>query len=489
GWLTGVIDGDGSFFIDKEKRHTFRINVKDEEIVNTLINYASHFGFNVRKKDYRKKEGLYGAVITITSETNRFKEFLKKSKNIDFCRGYLAGMYDADGSGPHKVKQAVIYNKNKYLVNLVCDYLKFLGMDFKSYIDKDDVVQIKINNVPEFFIKCRPILARKRNNVFKTTLKSVKNRLKILDVIPTKMKTKVYNIETGTHNYIVNGFLVHNCDQQDSISLRDAGWIQLYAENNQEAADFHLIGYRLSEDKSIMLPVMVCMDGFILTHGMETVDIPAQEKVDKFLPAYKPLYKLDPAEPLSMGLLADPDYYLETRFAIQETLKDVLNFIPKVSEEFRSVFGRDYKDCLIEEYRTKDADKVIVAMGSVCGTIKEVVDELRAKGKKVGLLKIISYRPFPYAKVYEALKLVPKVAVLDKAVSLGALAPIAVEIKAAFCGKKKSPLVISSFVAGLGGRDITGDSIKEIFRKLNTKEVSGEFIDLKPELLREQYGG
>lgn len=278
-------------------------------------------------------------------------------------------------------------------------------------------------------------------------------------------------------------------DQQDSLSLRDAGWIQLYAENIQESADFHLMAYRITEDKSMMLPVMVCMDGFILTHGMESVDIPEQDKVDKFLPPYKALYKLDPAEPLSMGLLADPDYYMETRFAIQETLKEALGFIPKVSQEFKNVFGRDYKDCLIEEYYTKDAQKVIVAMGSVCGTIKEVVDQMRKKGKKVGLLRIISYRPFPYAEVVQALKNVPQVAVLDKAVSLGALPPIAVEIKAAFCGKKKAPKAISSFVAGLGGRDITPDSIKEIFSKLTQKEISQEFVDLKPELLREEYGG
>ena len=277
-------------------------------------------------------------------------------------------------------------------------------------------------------------------------------------------------------------------DQQDSISLRDAGWIQLYAENNQEAADFHFLGYRLSEDKSMMLPVMVCMDGFILTHGMEAVDLPRQEEVDKFLPAYSPLYKLDPAEPLSMGLLAGPDYYLETRFSLQETLREALDFIPKVSAEFRDCIGRDYNDCLIEEYRTKDADKVIVAMGSVCGTIKEVVDALRQKGRKAGLLKIICFRPFPYAKVYEALKNVPQVAVLDKSVSLGAYAPIAAEIRAAFSGKKKSPKVISSFVAGLGGRDITADSVKEVFRKLTAKEVNFAFIDLKPELLKEEYG-
>ena len=277
-------------------------------------------------------------------------------------------------------------------------------------------------------------------------------------------------------------------DQQDSISLRDSGWIQLYAENNQEAVDFHLLGYRIGEDKSVMLPVMVCMDGFILTHGMESVDIPQQEEVDKFLPAYKPLYKLDPAEPVSMGLLADPDYYLETRYAIQETFKELLKFIPKVAQDFSKVFGRDYKDGLIEEYFTRDAEKVIVAMGSVCGTIKEVVDELRKKGKKVGLLKIISYRPFPYERICQALKNVPKIACLDKAVSLGAYAPLACEVRAAFFGQKKSPKVISSFVAGLGGRDITLETIKEIFKKLNQKELDLEFMDLKPELLKQEYG-
>jgi pyruvate ferredoxin oxidoreductase alpha subunit len=277
-------------------------------------------------------------------------------------------------------------------------------------------------------------------------------------------------------------------DQQDSISLRDAGWVQLYAEDNQEAVDFHLIAYRLAEDKRVMLPVMVCMDGFILTHGMETVDIPEQDKVDKFLPKYNPLYKLDPAEPISMGLLADPDYYMETRFAIQETMKESISYLSEISGEFNAVFGRDYKDLLVEEYQTKDADKVIVAMGSVCGTIKEVIDEQRAKGKKIGLLRIIAYRPFPYARVYEALKNVPKVAILDKAVSLGAYSPVAVEIKAAFYGKSKGPKVISSFVGGLGGRDITLESIREVFRRLTAKEVNSDFIDLKPELLKEEYG-
>ena len=275
-------------------------------------------------------------------------------------------------------------------------------------------------------------------------------------------------------------------DQQDSVSLRDSGWIQMYAEDVQEAADLHYIAYRIAEDKSVMLPVMVCMDGYTLTHGIETVDMPTQDLVDKFLPPYKPLYKLDPQNPLTLGPLVDADSYMETRYAIEQTFKDILKLIPKATAEFSKVFGRTYNG-LIEEYRTEDADRVIVAMGSVCGTIKEVVDELRKKGKKVGLLKITTYRPFPVQEIYEALKGVQRVAVMDRALSLGSYAPLASEVKAVFFGKKKKPSVISSFVAGLGGRDITRDSVKEIYRKLTAKELTGEFIDLKPELLQDKY--
>lgn len=278
-------------------------------------------------------------------------------------------------------------------------------------------------------------------------------------------------------------------DQQDSISLRDAGWLQLYAENNQEAVDLHLMAYRIAEDHAIMLPVMVCMDGFILTHGMEPVDMPEQAQVDKFLPAYQPLYKLDPQAPLSMGLLADPDYYLETRVAIQETLNKTIGFIPEVSRQFSAIFGRDYGDGLVEEYRLDDAEKVIVAMGSVCGTIKEVVDRLREKGRKVGLLKVIAFRPFPQERIYDILKDIPHVGVLDKSISLGAAsAPLALEVRASFSGKKKCPSGMSGFVAGLGGRDITKESIENIFARLSNKETGLEFIDVKPELLREAYG-
>jgi pyruvate ferredoxin oxidoreductase alpha subunit len=275
-------------------------------------------------------------------------------------------------------------------------------------------------------------------------------------------------------------------DQQDSVSLRDSGWVQLFAEDIQEAADLHLIAYRLGEDRSVMLPVMVCMDGFILTHGIEGVDMPTQDEVDKFLPAYNPPYKLDVDNPLTLGPLVDAECYTETRYAIQKTQDDVLKIIPKLTLEFSKIFNRSYNG-LIEEYHTKDAERVIVAMGSVCGTVKDVIDELRSKGKKVGLLKIMAYRPFPATAIYEALKNTPKVAVLDRALSLGSYAPLASEVKAAFFAKKKRPQVISSFIVGLGGRDITRDSIKEVFRLLTNKERALEFVDLKPELLTEEY--
>lgn len=273
-------------------------------------------------------------------------------------------------------------------------------------------------------------------------------------------------------------------DHQDAITVRDSGWIQMHAETIQEALDLHIQAYRIAEAPKIMLPVIVNMDGFILTHGLEVVDVPTQEQVDNFLPAYRPLYKLDVENPLTLGPLVGPEYYMEARFAIQETLKDVLELIPLVQGEFQKSFGRP-SGGLIEPYRIDDAEKVIVAMGSVCGTIKDVVDALRAKGKKVGLLRVVTYRPFPAAEIFRALKDVPRVAVLEKAVSLGSYSPLLSEIRSCFSGKKKSP-VISGFVIGLGGRDITLDSIKEVFKRLTAKPVSEEFIDLKPELLVEK---
>ncbi|MBU2495826.1 MAG: pyruvate ferredoxin oxidoreductase [Candidatus Omnitrophota bacterium] len=265
-------------------------------------------------------------------------------------------------------------------------------------------------------------------------------------------------------------------DLQDSMALRDSGWVQFYAENNQEAADLIFQAYRLAEDPRALIPVMVCLDGYILSHGLEVVDIPEEDKVTQFLPPFNPSEKLDTANPKSFGLLAGPDYYLEIRHDLHQTVKDALTLIPDITADFKRIFGRN-SGGLVESYRLEDAEMAIVSAGSVCGTIKDTVDVLRAEGKKVGLLRIITYRPFPEELILQALAKVPMIAVLDKAVSLGASGPIYADLKAAFQGKPGKK--ISGYIAGLGGRDITPDTIKEIFKQLAGPEVSDQFIGLK----------
>jgi len=266
-------------------------------------------------------------------------------------------------------------------------------------------------------------------------------------------------------------------DHQDSVTVRDSGWIQFYAETIQEACDLHLQAYKLSEDHKIQLPVMVCMDGYILTHGGAVVDIPSQQEVDKFLPEFNPLHKLDTEDPITLGVLGAPDSYMETRYAIQETMKDALVAIRKVKEDFKKAFGRT-SGGFVEGYKIDDAQGVLVAKGSVVGTIKDVVDDLRTEGKKVGVLKVITHRPLPEDAIFDALKNIKYVGVCEKAISLGAYGPLYTDIKALFQGKAKAPY-INGFVLGLGGRDITRKSIREAFSKLSAKGPTNEFIDLK----------
>ncbi len=265
-------------------------------------------------------------------------------------------------------------------------------------------------------------------------------------------------------------------DHQDSMTIRDAGWMQFYAENNQESHDLHFLAYKIAENKDIMLPAMVCMDGFILSHGYEVVDLATQEQVDKYLPFYKPAYKLDPKEPLTMGLLGAPDVYMETRYAIQKTMEEALPIIEKEEAEFEKIFGRKASH-IVEEYRLEDAEKVLVAMGSISGTIKDVVDSLREKGEKVGLLKIVCYRPFPEERVYKALKSAKKIGVIDKAISLGSSGPLHLEIAALMQSKGESKPV-SSFIAGLGGRDIKPKTIVDIFNLMDKDSKGVNFVDL-----------
>ena len=267
-------------------------------------------------------------------------------------------------------------------------------------------------------------------------------------------------------------------DQQDSISLRDSGWLQFYAEDNQEATDLHFIAYKVCEDHSVLLPAMVCFDGFILSHVYEPVDMLSQEDVDKYLPPFTPYQRLDAADPISFGMYATPDYYHEFRYEIHNAAKRAKEVIQKAGKEFGTLFGRDYS-ALVEGYRLDDAETAIVAMGSICGTIKDSIDEMRAEGKKVGLLKLRVFRPFPSEEIAQALSNVKRVAVLDKNISLGAKGAVAIEVRDALYG---SATPVKGYVLGLGGRDVRKKDIKEIV-SLVEKGVGDQFYGLRRELL------
>lgn len=261
-------------------------------------------------------------------------------------------------------------------------------------------------------------------------------------------------------------------DQQDSIAQRDSGWMQIYVENGQDAIDSILMAYKTSENNKVLLPSMVCLDGFILTHTVEPVEIPSQEQVDKFLPEYKPEHAfLNPEAPMSLGTLTDPDYYMEARYQIEEAMENSLKVIEKTNQEFEEIFGRKYD--LVEEYKCEDAEIIIVAMGSICSTVRVCVDEMRDRGEKVGLLKIRVYRPFPQEQIQKAVQNAKKVAVLDKNISFGVGGALYNDIKA------KIDVEAYDFIIGLGGRDITPNYIEEVVEKTKNPEKDVTWIGLK----------
>ena len=263
-------------------------------------------------------------------------------------------------------------------------------------------------------------------------------------------------------------------DQQDSIAQRDSGWLQIYVENAQEALDTTLMAYKISENPKVLLPSMVCLDGFILTYTVEPVEIPDEKAVDEFLPPYKPKHSyLDPNEPMSVGTLADPDYYLEARYDIQVAMDNSLEVIQETCDEFAEKFGRKYG--LIETYKTEDAKIIFVAMGFICSTLRIMVDQLRKQGEKVGLLKVRTYRPFPAETINEAVKNCDKLAVLDKNVTFGIGGALYTDIKS------KIHKDAYGFIVGLGGRDITPDTILEIYEKAKNPEKEVSWIGLKEE--------
>ena len=245
-------------------------------------------------------------------------------------------------------------------------------------------------------------------------------------------------------------------DHSDSLSQRDCGWIQLFAETNQEALDLHIQAFKLAEELS--LPVMVCMDGFILTHAYERVDMPTQEQVDSFLPPYEPRQVLDTMNPVSIGAMVGPEAFMEVRYLAHAKQMQALNRIPQLAKEFQAVFGRDTGG-LTHSYRSEDAETMVVAMGSVLGTIKDTIDEMRDTGIKMGVLGITSYRPFPLEEVRQALQHAKRVIVIEKSMA----------------------------IAGLGGRPITKKSLHELFSLASRDELKPlTFLDLDWNVVNKQ---
>jgi pyruvate ferredoxin oxidoreductase alpha subunit len=270
-------------------------------------------------------------------------------------------------------------------------------------------------------------------------------------------------------------------DHSDSLSQRDCGWIQLFAETNQEALDLHIQAFKLAEELS--LPVMVCMDGFILTHAYERVDMPTQAQVDAFLPPYEPRQVLDPAEPVSIGAMVGPEAFMEVRYLAHAKQMQALERIPQLAEEFQQVFGRKIGG-LTHTYRGEDAETMVVAMGSVLGTIKDVVDEMRDAGHKVGVLGITSFRPFPLDAIREALKNCKRFVILEKSLAVGIGGIVATNVRLAVTGLGLKGYTV---VAGLGGRAITKKSLHALFIRAARNELGPlTFLDLDWEVINRQ---
>jgi pyruvate ferredoxin oxidoreductase alpha subunit len=278
-------------------------------------------------------------------------------------------------------------------------------------------------------------------------------------------------------------------DHSDTMSQRDSGWIQLYAETNQEALDLHIQAYKLAE--RVSLPVMVCMDGFILTHAYERVDLPGQEEVDAFLPPYEPRQVLDPGDPVTIGALVGPEAFFEVKYLMHAKQMQALDLIPEIAGDFEQAFGRD-SGGLLSTYRMEDAETVVVAVGSVLGTIKDVVDELREQGVKIGVVGVKCFRPFPRDEVRELLGKAQRIVVLEKAWAIGVGGIVGQNVRLSLEGL---PVKVCDVIAGLGGRPIMKKSLRGLFGQALEDELESlTFLDLDKEgvareLERQQAGG
>ena len=274
-------------------------------------------------------------------------------------------------------------------------------------------------------------------------------------------------------NRAVSGPLnIHN-DHSDAMGVRDAGWIMLFSENNQEAYDNLIMAHRIAENKDVLLPLMVCQDGFITSHSIENIELIEDDKVKEFVGTYKPEhYLLNDKEPIAVGPLDVQSYLFEHKYQQAEAMRNAKKVILEVAKNFEKTTGRKYS--FFEEYRMEDAEIAVVCMNSTAGTTKTVVDELREKGIKAGMVKVRVFRPFPAEEIAEALGNLKAVAIMDKADSLNAMGGALYEdvISSMYTAKKQVPAV--SYVYGIGGRDTTSNNIHEVFDYLAQVAKTGE---------------
>jgi len=269
-------------------------------------------------------------------------------------------------------------------------------------------------------------------------------------------------------------------DHSDSMSMRDSGWIQLFADSNQEAVDLHIQAFRLAERLS--LPVMVCMDGFVLTHAVEQVDLPDQAGVDAFVPPFEPRQVLDPHEPVSIGAMVGPEAFTEVKYLMHAKQMQALDEIPRIAADFAQAFGRS-SGGLVRRYRTDDADTIVVALGSQLGTIEVVVDAMRDEGIRIGARDVKCFRPWPLDEVREALAGASRVVVIEKAFAVGAGGIVGQNTRLALAG---TAAVVFNVVAGLGGRPVTRASLRGLLDDVVASRIDPNplhFLDLNTELV------
>jgi pyruvate ferredoxin oxidoreductase alpha subunit len=272
-------------------------------------------------------------------------------------------------------------------------------------------------------------------------------------------------------------------DHSDAMSQRDSGWIQLYAESNQEAVDLHLQAFKLAEEVS--LPVMVCMDGFVLTHAFEQVDMPTQQQVDAFLPPFDPRQVLDPDEPVTIGAMVGPEAFTEVRYLAHAKQMQALDAIPELANEFAQAFGRT-SGGLVRRYRSGDAETVLVALGSVLGTIEDVVDELREQGVRIGAVGVKCFRPWPLEELRSALGQARNVIVVERAFAVGLGGIVGQNVRLALAGLEPA---VYDVVAGLGGRPITRRSLLSLVADVTRGAIEPhrlEFLDLDRRLVERE---